>query len=201
MSVLKYGNINDMPGFLAKTNPKWHYVVYDMWKDMWDRVYTHINYFGKTIQPKYKYLSGYIEDFQKLENFDLFKENPYGWSIDKDIKGGTYIGYYFQYLSLITRSDNCSDANNRRSYKDIQYNHLHTSESVAKSSKSREKSIIGISLTNKSILIFKSLKDAKTQGFSSNLSKCLKKCQSSHKGYKWYYINYKHNKRLRKISS
>lgn len=197
MKVYKYGNINDMPrGWVnGKGQPKWHRVAYDMWKSMWSRVHNNINYFGKTIQPKYKYLSGYIEDFQKLENFDLFKENPYGWSIDKDIKGGTYIGYYFEYLSLVSRGDNSKDVINR-----FGNSYLHTDVAKKKSAQSRKKPIIGISLN--SIILLKSVNDAYSKGFNAKAIPSICKGTSrsrTHGGYKWLYVNYKHNKLFRKV--
>jgi len=186
-----------MPGWAkGKGQPKWHEVVFDMWKGMWERVYTHINYFGKTIQPKYKYLSEYVDDFQKLENFDLFKENPHGWSIDKDIKGGTHIGYYFEYLSLTTRSDNSKNRADRDGY-----SQLHTKDARAKASKNKMKSIIGIPTVKGSIIIVDSVNNVRDKDFDpSAVSKCCKgKNDHKYKKYKWFYIKYKHNKTYRRV--
>lgn len=174
-------------GWIAgKNQPKWHRVIFDIWSDMWDRVYSNINYFGKTIQPKYKYFSGYIEDIMKLENFDLFKENPKGWSIDKDIKGGTYVGYYFQYLSLVRKGDNTIDANSRRDYSKTN-NPMHD-PLVAKKFM---KPIVGISNDDNSIIFFKSLKDAEDSGFKrSSICNVLKNRRKSHGGYRWFYLDW-----------
>lgn len=173
MRILKHGKVNDIIGFLSKDQPLWHWAIYNKWKNMWDRVYGDIDYFGCTIQPKYKYLSGYIEDVMKLDNFDKFKENPKGWTIDKDIKGGTFEGYYFQYLSIVTNSDNSKDRNKRNGNPNGR----------------NFKPIIGISIIDNSIIIFKSINDCKAKGFTSpSVIKCLKSRAKSHKGYKWYYF-------------
>ena len=183
MGVLKFGRINDMEeGWICgKDQPLWHRKVYQMWSSMWRRVYTDINYFGKTIQFEYKYLSKYVNDIMKLENFEAFKENPKGWSIDKDIKGGTLDGYYFEYLSLVTRSDNGRDTINRNgtALSEFRFN--------------PRRPIIAIS--PKSKILFKYLRQATDKGFDiSCVCKCLKGERKLHKGYKWKYINYTHNK-------
>jgi hypothetical protein len=165
-----------MPGWAkGRGQPKWHEILYDKWKNMWTRVYTDIEYFGKTIQPKYKYFSGYVEDIMKLENFDLFKENPYGWSIDKDIKGGTHVGYYFEYLSLITQSNNSKDARARNR---------------------KTRSVIAI---GEDILIFTEINKAKMLGFDVKHMRYYISKKKLHNGYRWYYINYNHGRRLRYV--
>lgn len=197
MKVLKYGKINDMPrGWISKE--KWHHVIYDMWSDMWRRCYTKLSWFGCQIQPRYKYLSNYVNDIMKLENFDKFKENPKGWCIDKDIKFKDNRDYYFEALSLITRSENCTDANNRRDYSNW-YNHpMKNSLTSKRSGKSRIKPVIGINSLN--ILLYKSLKHASENNLHpGNISSCCTKKLNSYLGYKWYYINYKHGKVLRRV--
>lgn len=175
MRVLRYGNINDIPGFLANNQPKWHRVAYDMWDKMWARVYSDLKYFGVTIQPKYKFLSGYIEDFQKLENFEKFKENPYGWCIDKDIKGGTHIGYYFDFLSLTTKDKNNKERNNRCGLP--------------------KKKFKPIMAYGDKILLFTSIKEAIEKGYNAgNIIRCLKGERKSHKGLRWFRINYNSTK-------
>ncbi len=159
----------------GNTQPLWHRTVYDMWKKMWVRVYTGLHWFGRTIQPEYKYLSNYVNDIIKLDNFDLFKENPKGWCIDKDIKGGTYEGYYFQYLSLITRRENANEVWSTREKRYVQ----------------PLVPIIAISLKDNTILFFKSAKYAKSLGFrSSGICNCIKGRFKSYRGYRWFYLDW-----------
>lgn len=190
MRVLKYGQINDMP-YEWKKEEKWHDVLYHMWWGMWERIYTNINYFGKTIQPKYKNLSGYLEDIQKLENFDLFKENPKGWCIDKDIKGGHLEGYYFEYLSLITKSENSVECNKRTGSKQ-----LFTKATREKAHLNKRRPIIGINIKDGSFLIFDYVRQSEEYGFNpSHIVSCIKGVRKSHKGYKWEYYKEANNGR------
>ena len=175
----------------GKGQPKWHNVIFRKWESMWKRVYTELNWFGRTIQPEYKYLSKYVDDIKKLENFDLFKDNPYGWSIDKDIKGGTYDGYYFQYLSLVTISENSTNANDRRNYSNFDNNPWKNSEVQVKMASKRKKPVLGIHKDNNSIVVFKSAKDAADffNKKSGHITNCCKGNKSSYIGYKWYYLD------------
>ena len=139
-------------------------------------------------------LSNYIQDISHLDNFELFKANPYGWSIDKDIKGGTYIGYYYEYLSLISTKENIQEASIRCD----NYKVMHNEKAYSK----RRKPIMGISLHDNTILLFKSGADAHKFNLdfdSSHISKCCNNPKKSHNGYRWKFVNYKHNKRYRKV--
>lgn len=178
MKVLKYGQINDIPGFLSRGQPKWHRVLYDKWRCMWSRVYTDIDWIGCQIQSNYKYLSNYVNDIMRLDNFDLFKENPNGWSIDKDIKIPGNRDYYFEALSIIPIKDNSIERNYRRG------------------NPNPSKPVIGLS--NK-IILLKNVNEGFSLGFDGGaICKCCKKKWKTYKGYKWYYINYKHGKVLRR---
>ena len=155
-----------------KSEVLWHRILYDKWYRMWSRVYNNIDYFGVLIQPKYKYLSGYVEDFQKLENFDLFKDDPKGWSIDKDIKGGKH--YYFENLSLVSISENTKDRNNRKGC------YFSTTK----------KPIIAISIKDGSFILFNFVRQVIEKGYDpGEVSKCCNNKAKSHKGYKWYYFD------------
>lgn len=195
MKILKYGKINDMPrGW--KREEVWRLYACQMWYNMWERVYTHLNYFGCQICHDYRYLSKYIEDIQRLENFDLFKETceDFSWSIDKDIKIKGNRDYYFEALSLVTRNDNTKYTINERGNK-----HLLKVDRVEVGRKTR-KPIIGISTLNGSVVLFKYLTESELRNFKSTcISNCLNKRQKTHKGYKWLYVNYKHNKLFRKV--
>lgn len=181
--TLKYGNIRDIPISWLKEE-LWRYNIYEMWKGMWRRVSEHRNYKDCSICDRYTRLSNYFTDIPKLDNFEIFKENPKGWSIDKDIKIPGNREYKFEALSLVTRSDNSKERQTRNPF-----------------TPNRPKTpVIGIS--NDSILIFKAIRYAEVLGFSAGtISNCCKGKRPHHNGYKWYYINYKHGKRLRKISS
>ena len=183
MGVLKYGNINDMPrGWISEE--KWHHVIYDMWKDMWRRCYTHKNYFGCLIHPKFRYLSNFVDWIKVQPNFQDFY-NSYldiSWSIDKDIKVSNNRLYYPEFMLLIPRKDNSLDAFKKHN----------------NPSKVLKRFIIGIKKDEK--ILSKSLRSLDKYGFDhSYISKCCRKIHKTHKGYKWYYINYKHGKRLRRV--
>lgn len=181
--ILKYGNIRDIPISWLK-DELWRYSIYEMWKGMWRRVSEHRNYKDCSICDRYIRLSNYFTDIPKLDNFSLFKENPKGWSIDKDIKIPGNREYKFEAISLITRSENSRERQVRNPYVP----------------KREPKPVIGIS--PKSILLFKVLSHVEFIGLDkSSVCECCHKDRKTCGGYKWYYINYKHGKRLRKISS
>ena len=182
MKVLKYGKINDLPrGWVSEE--EWHRVIYDMWAKMWSRVNNDPYYSNTLIQSEYRYLSKYVLAITQLDNFVLFKQNPKGWCIDKDIKGGKH--YYFENLSLVPKSTNVKERNTR----------------CRNPGYSRRKYIIAIGST---ILLYKSSRDASKDGFDySSVSKaCKNKYYNTnrYKGYRWYYVNYKHKKVLRTSS-
>lgn len=185
MKTLKYGNIRDLP-YDWVNETRWHRVAYDMWKDMWRRVYTHKNYFGCLIQEDYKYLSNFIRDLQLLDNFDNFKQNPRGWSIDKDIKIKGNRDYYFNSISLVTRKDNSKDVGERNLEK---YGSL-----------SNLKRIPVMGFNDNKVLLFRYIRESSFYGFDpSTICKCLKYSRKFYKGYKWVRINYNHNKQFRYI--
>jgi len=183
MRILKYGNINDMPkGWRTE---EWHYKAYHMWYQMWIRVSTHPSYKDSRICDDYIYLSKYINDIPKLDNFDLFKENPKGWSIDKDIKIPGNKEYKFEALSLVTRSDNCKDRNNRCG------NPFTTNNKCVRenSGLARRKPVRGINKKDGSILEFESINETRNSGFDpTGVCHCLRGKIKSHRGYYWEYI-------------
>ena len=189
---------NDIPGFLSKDSPLWHKKVYGMWRGMWSRVYHNIYYFGSLIHPDFKYLSNYVKWIESQPRFEEFCSTCHNtrWNIDKDKHGNK--NYYPEFMTLCLDSDNSIEVNTRCN----NVKRLHTKESQDKATRSRWKPIIGISLDNKDILLFLSIKHAKVKGFHhAIINDCLKGKFKQHKGYKWKYINYKHEKRLRKTSS
>ena len=178
---------NDMPkGWLyRKTQPKWHYKVYMMWRNMWKRVYTELHWFGSLIHPSFKYLSNYADWVKTQPRFEDFCTtcDTIKWSVDKDAKYPGNKNYYPEYMTLMLGSDNSKDMITRNGAPSLK----------------RMKPVIGISLdsTNKIILAI-SIKYVSNYGFDpSAVSKCIRKIHDSHKGYKWYKANYKHNKHFR----
>jgi len=169
--LLKYDKIQDIPDYWIKEE-EWRLSIYRKWRDMWERVKNDSAYNDCIICHNYIRLSNYFIDIIKLENFDLFKENPKGWSIDKDIKIPGNREYKFEALSLVTRSDNSKDMRARNK------------------TPNPRKPIIGISINDNSIIIFDFIRQSEGKGFDPrNIVKCLKGIRKSHKGYKWYYLN------------
>lgn len=86
-------------------------------------------------------------------------------------------------MTLTTKSENTEERNNRRG------------------NPNPKTPVIAIDNNNNNkILLFKSTHDAQDKGFDSgNISRCANKSprHKTHKGYKWYKVNYKHNLRLR----
>ena len=94
---------NNMPRGWAKgkNQPKWHESLYTRWHDMWTRCRNpnssrYKNYKVCKIDEKYRYLSNYVNDIMRLENFDKLCENPSKWHIDKDIKDSNNRNYFFE---------------------------------------------------------------------------------------------------------
>ena len=177
---------NDMErGWIAgKYQPLWHRKVYDIWRSMWKRVYTELYWFGSLIHPSFKYLTNYVKWLESQPRFEEFCTtcNTISWSVDKDAKCLGNKNYYPEYMTLMTKSENCTEKNNRNGNPSLK----------------RIIPVIGIPLDDtKKIILVASIKDVSNYGFDSgNVSRCIakKKNHKSHKGYKWYKVNYKHNK-------
>lgn len=186
--------INDMPkGWVrGKDQPKWHLKAYTMWRHMWRRVYsnTRIDWFGCLIHPDFKYFSNFITWLESQPNFDTFKNTCHkvGWSVDKDMK---YLGnrnYYPEFMTLCTLSENSKESIKRKGNK-----HLHTSDIHAKVGKSCWKPVIAI--RHYEVLLYKSMSHTPYKG--NNISRCCKGKLKTYMGYRWYFINYKHNRKYR----
>lgn len=176
---------NDMPrGWITgKHRPYWHKKVYDMWRHTWERLYDNIYYFGSLIHPSFKYFSNYVKWIESQPRFEDFCStcDTTSWSVDKDSK---YLGnknYYPEYMTLMLKSENTRERNNRNG------------------NPNPKQSVLGVPLdyTNKIILTL-SIKDVSNHEFHiGNVGSCIRKERKTHKGYKWYKVNYKHNKYLR----
>ena len=169
----------------GKYQPRWHHKVYDMWRDTWRRVYGHINYFGSLIHPSFKYLSNYVKWIEEQPRFNEFCKtcNKTMWSIDKDLKYPNNRYYYPEYMTLTTQSENTKERINRN----------------GSPNRTPKKPVIGIPLDVMNKIVFTiSIKDVRKYGFDKgNVSKCLSKIYKTHKGYKWYKLSYRHNKKYR----
>lgn len=190
MNMQELGIINDMEKgwYRGEGQPLWHNKVYKMWKHMWDRCKNsdgkHYEYYKDCkIYEGFKYLSNYVDWIMKEPRFEDFCKtcDKISWSIDKDSKCLGNKNYYPEYMTLMTRSENCKERINR----------------VGSPTLKPKQPVIGIK--HDSIVLLKSTIDGKARRFdSANIRRCINKKQKTHKGYKWYKVNYKHNIRLRK---
>lgn len=132
-----------------------------------------------------KYFSNYLKFIIEQPRFEEFCSTCHEvtWCIDKDIKHPGNRNYYPEYMSLITQSEN-SKARIKDKGKPIS-----------------RRPIIGINKDTGKVLLFKSKSEAGGTFDSRTLHRCLTKKPKykSHRGYKWYYINYKHNKIYRRL--
>ena len=181
MSLKELGIENDMPkGWVkGKGQPRWHRLVYDKWVNMHDRVKnpsnpSYPNYKDSKICESLDYLSNYVKFIESQPTFDEFCStcDKIVWSVDKDIKVKDNKDYYPEFMSLVTRSENSKDRNNRYDYSVF------------------NKAIKGTSLKDGSILIFESRNSVREKGFDPGcVTKCCTGERKSHKGYKWEYLD------------
>ena len=159
-----------------------------MWINRWNlcknpKHSAYENYKDCDIDEDFRYLSNFVEWIIQEPLFEEFTKtcNKVKWTIDKDMKEPNNRNYYPECMTLTTGSEN-------------------TKERINRCGTSKPKiPVIAIDKNNK-ILLFKSTLDAKDKGFNSgNISKCLNKKLKTHKRYKWYKVNYKHNLRLRRV--
>ena len=174
---------NDMPYGWAKGEgqPAWHRSLYDRWRDMWRRCRNpessrYENYKDCPIDDRYHLLSNYVNDVQLLDDFDLLKENPSKYSIDKDKKDPNNRCYYFEHLSIVTDSENSKERTKRRG------------------KLNPPKPIIGININDNTILIFKSSFEASKCDFFKFDQTRINRCcnypdkHKSHNGYIWKFL-------------
>lgn len=83
-------------------------------------------------------------------------------------------------LRWTTPSENCQNPNTKPKYP-VRLGNRPTNQDLA---------VVGISLTDGSILEFNTVSSVKDLGFHpSNVSKCCKGKRPAHKGYKWMYLS------------
>ena len=179
MNMKELGIINNMPKgwYRGEDQPLWHQKVYHMWKHMWSRVYTELNWFGCLIHPDFKYLSNYVDWIMQEPRFEEFCNtcDKVMWSVDKDMKVPNNRNYYPECMTLTTRIENSEECIKRRG--------------------NPNPNIPVIAINSSKVLLFKSTRDARNKGFTqSTVSQCVNKKHKSHKGYKWYKVNYSCNK-------
>ena len=167
MRVNKYGNINDLYGW--KNESELNKKIYDMWRSMWRRCGYEGYWIDCKVCDEWIYLSNFVKWIESEPRYEDFKKSLKGWSIDKDMKVKNNRLYSPDTCTLVTLSENVIERNTRKP--------------------SIKKPIIGIS-SNK-IILLKSSKSSRLYGFTfSNISACLHGRLSTHKGFKWYYVNY-----------
>lgn len=175
----------DMPRGWESEHPS-HRKIKNMWRKMWDRCTNKDNksykwYSNCTIEESWRYLSNYYVWFKSLPNYQDFLVNPdLMWCIDKDliVTNNKHYGPYT--CSLITQSVNAKESLNRNGLANPR------------------KSVMAISQKDNIILLFTFMNDVVKHKFNpSSVSKCCRCIQSKHKGYKWYYVNYNHNRNYR----
>lgn len=199
---------NDMPkGWInGKSQPKWHRVAYDMWRCMWTRCYNPMNknykwYNDCEVFEDFRCLSYFIKWLEHEEFFNDFKAHPKGWNIDKDIKSFGNRKYYPKYMSLVSKKDNTKEIFDRRGNPMTKRGNEHprrqNPEKWDKAAKQRRRPILAISLDKRYVLLFLSQKDATKKFPNAHITDCCKKRRNHSLGFKWYYINYKHNKTYR----
>ena len=137
------------------------------------------------------YLSNFVNWVESQPSYSNFQSNPKGWSIDKDIIRPNNRIYCYQFCILTTVSENSIDVNKRKP----NYKAMHTKSSRLKASNSRRVSVIGISLVNNQKFLCLGINSIEDYGFClSCVRSCLNKQRKTHRGYRWYKVNYKHNK-------
>lgn len=176
MGIGKYGNINDMYGW--KNESSLNKKIYDMWRGIWRRCGYEGYWHDCSICDEWLYLSNFVKWIESEPRYEEFKNSLKGWSIDKDIKIKNNRLYSPETCTLIPLSENTIERNTRKPNK--------------------KKPIIGISFDK--IILLKSSKSSSLYGFTfTNIVACLHGHQKTHRGFKWYYINYNHGRRLRYV--
>ena len=179
----------DKPGFTSKKFPLWHQKVYSMWRHMWFRCYDSTRkdykyYVDSIIHDDFRIFSNYLEWIKSQPRFDEFCSTCHEvtWVIDKDMKCLGNKNYFPEYMTLCTSSDNSKEVNKRCNNS----KKLRSDENYRK----RRVPVMGISLTDNTILIFKCAGDAVSLGFNKGaIGDTCKGFYSKHNGYRWYYLD------------
>lgn len=194
--VLGFG-INDMPYGWTKESDL-NRRIYNLWHHMIRRCYDKkgkdYKYYGEkgiTVCERWKKLSNFVEDIEKINNYQLWvNENNY--ELDKDINNKTKNKVYcLENCSFELKSKNIAESNKRMSY-DFTKTKEHKNKQ-RKLCKTKRK-IMGVSLSDKKVIVLNSLKSSKKFGFNPT---CIWRCCNNeryescktHKGFAWKYLD------------
>lgn len=204
LQLLKDGY--DKPrGWTGDSQPHWHQVVHRMWRHMWLRCYdpTHpryMHYKDSIIYDDFEIFSNYVDFIKSQPSFEEFKATCHEvrWSMDKDMKVLGNKNYFPEFMTLCTSSENSRFRNLTYDYTTMNTS-FNNPETQAKCRQSKLKPVIGISTENKHFILLKYIRESTDYGFDfSTVRKCCSGCyHHKHKKYKWYYLNYKHNRKYR----
>lgn len=196
MTLEELGIKNDMPrGWVrGKNQPKWHRSLYNRWKHMWVRCKNPLSpdyatYKDIPIDESFRLLSIYVDTVSKLINFDRLCDEPNNYHIDKDLK---YREYSPKSLSIVHHSENRKEMFDR-------CGHPYNSVKATRTQWLNRKRLIAINIETGHVRVYTCAPDAKRlHGFDpSHIGRCAKGLEVAHKGYKWYYVNFKHFKTYR----
>jgi hypothetical protein len=172
----------DMPRGWAtgKGQPEWHNKVRIMWRGMWRRCYdpshhSYKYYINAIVHDDFRLFSNYLKWIQAQPRFDEFCSTCHevSWAVDKDIKDSDNRNYFPEYMTLVTKSENSKERNDR----------------CGSPNRGNFKKLRGINIKDGSVIIFDSVLSLYDKGFDpSTIRKCMKGKYTHHKGYKWEYI-------------
>ena len=180
----KYGGINDMPrGWITENDLNKR--VYILWMNMLMRCGNDYKNIHKT------YSNASCNDFIKLSdfnmlikniyNYDLWKDNPGLYELDKDIKSnGKNKKYSVDNCMFVLKSENISQSNKTR---DTTY--------LKNENNYQSRKIIQYDLDMNIINIFNCIKEAseKTHVIRSGISACCRGKRKMSGGYIWRYYD------------
>ena len=175
----------DMPRGWSKEK-SWHTKAIRMWRNMWLRCYdphdmSYSRYIDSIIHDDFRVFSNYLKWIKSEPRFEEFCNtcDEITWNIDKDLKCPGNKNYYPEYMSLITKSENSLEAIKRNpSCHDKKF---HSKNRIP---------VLGVNIKDNSIIILKSAYEGKELGFTpSNIVNVLKGRWSTHKGYRWLYLD------------
>lgn len=122
--ICKHG-INDMPYGWASEN-EWNKRVYKTWKSMLERCYSEKyherqpTYKNCSVCNKWLKLSGFVEEFKLIDNYDEQKFLSGKLCLDKDIKSnGINKCYCLEECRLVSKEKNTRQANKTRDYSSL----------------------------------------------------------------------------------
>ena len=199
MKIKDFGCINDMPrGWVTQSTL--NHTIYKKWVAMWRRVnasegtHNYKYYHNCSICEEWKLLSNFVKWIESQPLYEEFKLRPKDFAIDKDFKKEGNKTYCPEYCTLMTKIDNIKEVsiNGRNNFiTNHPSNNLEYRKNIGRRFR---KGLIGIK--GSTILLFKSCIEAEQAGYSG-ARRCANGEYTHSKGFKWYFLIYKHNKRFR----